>query len=113
MCGRYADTLIAPGGRLHCLRERAGGGAVSLDRILVFGDPGVGSDAVCVCDRAVEPLSGLAGRAHQAPSAERIGEAAECQAAGKNAIGSIAAWRAKPTGSARTRFTRGSTDWHW
>ena len=88
---RCADPLLEPGGRLHCLRQRAGGRALSLDGILVFVDPTVGADAVCVCDRAVEPLPGLAGGARQAAAAEGTGQAADFEAGGEDAVDPLAA----------------------
>jgi S-DNA-T family DNA segregation ATPase FtsK/SpoIIIE len=67
------------------------GRAVSLYRILVLGDPTLGSDPVCVCNGAVEPLPGLARRARQEAATERIGQAPGFETGGEDAADSVAA----------------------
>ena len=50
---RCADSLLQSGGRLHRLRYRTGGRALSFDRILVRGCAGLGAYAFCLRDRSV------------------------------------------------------------
>ena len=54
--GRCAYPLLEPGWRLYRLRQRAGGGALSFDGVLVLVYPTLGSDTVRVRDCAVESL---------------------------------------------------------
>ena len=98
---RLPDSLLESGRRIHRLRHRAGGRAVSLDGVLVLGDSALGSDAVRLRHRAVESLQGLEAGARQETPAEGTGAAADFEADREDATDPVAA-RVKRTSASRT-----------
>ncbi len=102
-CRRRADSLPEPRRSVHRVRQRAGGCALSLDGVFVFGDPALGSDAICVCHSTMEPLPGLAGGTDQAAAAEGTGQAPEFEAGGENAVNPIAAKPCRTRGPGASR----------
>ncbi len=65
--------------------------SVLVDGVLVLGDSTLGSDAVCIRHRTVEPLQRLAAGAGQEAPAERTGAAAHFEARGEEPADPVAA----------------------
>ena len=96
---RCPHPLLESGRRIYCVRHDFGRRAVSHHRILFRFPAGLGADPLRLCDRALEPLQGLAGRPREKEDAEGTGEAARHPADGHSSTGSGASRSASSTGS--------------